>query len=729
MTISTSLFPNGHPAVEENLASAQRIARLLSEPVCRSFGLLPLSYSGGVLSVAVSDLEDTLAANVARKLLGHEIELHQWPIGDIERALDVVFETSGDTLEPESSQASPPDTSTRPGSLPTDPPRRIGELFLELELITEEQLTDALTEQHRTGSRLGEILVASGAVSEQELLAVIADHFNLQRVNLSGYKPEAEVTALIPEPLARGLRCVPLAADESTLYLAVADALEDETIAMLAEHTHLELKELLATRNSIDDLVRDIYGKQYVHTAKQALRESDPDNSADRVLSTAQRYFFIGATVAIALLLVLFTQATLIALVACASAFYLASSLYKARLIYRSLGGGAYIDVTDEEIAALDERDLPVYTILVPLYNEAAIVPRLMAGIGRLNYPKTKLDVRLLCEEDDPETPAAIRALAPPPHFKLVVVPDSQPKTKPKACNYGILQADGKYVVIFDAEDKPEPDQLKRAVVAFRKAEPSLTCLQAKLNYFNPGQNLLTRWFSMEYSMHFDLLLPGLCAVKAPIPLGGTSNHFRTDRLIELGAWDPYNVTEDADLGIRLFKAGYTTSMIDSTTLEEANSDVGNWIRQRSRWIKGYFQTWLVHMRHPVRLCRQIGLRAFTSFNLIVGGAFIFLLNPIFWALTIVFAVTQAGFIQVLFPPFIFYIAAGTLFLGNFMFVFFNVAGTLQQGNFDLTRYALLSPVYWAMMSWAAWKGFIQLIYKPFYWEKTVHGLDEGEEH
>jgi cellulose synthase/poly-beta-1,6-N-acetylglucosamine synthase-like glycosyltransferase len=169
--------------------------------------------------------------------------------------------------------------------------------------------------------------------------------------------------------------------------------------------------------------------------------------------------------------------------------------------------------------------------------------------------------------------------------------------------------------------------------------------------------------------------------------------------------------------------------MIDSTTLEEANSDVGNWIRQRSRWIKGYYQTWLVHMRHPVRLCRQIGIGAFTSFNLIVGGAFIFLLNPVFWLLTLLFAVTQASFIQVLFPDFIFYIAAGTLLLGNFMFVFFNVAGTLQEGNFDLTRYALLSPIYWAMMSWAAWKGFIQLIYKPFYWEKTEHGLDESQEH
>ena len=166
---------------------------------------------------------------------------------------------------------------------------------------------------------------------------------------------------------------------------------------------------------------------------------------------------------------------------------------------------------------------------------------------------------------------------------------------------------------------------------------------------------------------------------------------------------------------------------MDSTTLEEANSDVQNWIRQRSRWIKGYFQTWLVHMRNPVKLLSQLGLKEFISFNLIVGGAFIFLLNPIFWSLTTLFLFTQAGFIQDLFPGFVFYAASSMLFVGNFAFVYLNLAGTMQRGYFELTRYALLSPLYWGLMSWAAWKGFAQLITKPFYWEKTIHGLDGGE--
>jgi cellulose synthase/poly-beta-1,6-N-acetylglucosamine synthase-like glycosyltransferase len=306
-----------------------------------------------------------------------------------------------------------------------------------------------------------------------------------------------------------------------------------------------------------------------------------------------------------------------------------------------------------------------------------------------------------------------------------VVVPDAQPKTKPKACNYGLIHAEGEYVVIYDAEDRPEPDQLKKIVAAFRLAEERIVCIQCKLNYYNSEQNLLTRWFTAEYSHWFDLLMPGLDASDAPIPLGGTSNHFVTERLVELGAWDPYNVTEDADLGIRLFKVGYKTAIIDSTTFEEANSDLYNWVRQRSRWVKGYIQTWLVHMRHPIRLWRTLGMRSFWSFQFMIAGTFVgFLLNPFYWLLTTMWILTHAHFIQQTFPGTVYFLAAMGLFLGNFVFVFINVAGVMRRGLFDLVKFALFSPLYWALMSIGAWKGLLQLFYRPYYWEKTVHGLD-----
>ncbi|MDQ2700041.1 MAG: glycosyltransferase, partial [Actinomycetota bacterium] len=319
---------------------------------------------------------------------------------------------------------------------------------------------------------------------------------------------------------------------------------------------------------------------------------------------------------------------------------------------------------------------------------------------------------------------AAILALNLPPHFKPIVVPESQPQTKPKACNYGLLGAKGKYVVIYDAEDRPDPAQLKKAVLMFENVDDSIVCLQGKLNFFNQQTNYLTRFFSIEYAMLYDLVLPGLDARKDPIPLGGTSNHIRLDRLVEVGGWDPYNVTEDADLGVRLHQAGYRTTMMDSTTYEEANTEIGSWIRQRSRWIKGYIQTWLVYMRNPLRLVSSVGFKGFVSFQLLIGGTFIFLINPIFWLLTTLFALSQAGFIQELFPGWVYYLAAAQLFLGNFVFMYLGMAASARRGDDGLVAYALFLPFYWGLMSIAAWKGFIQLFTNPFYWEKTEHGVD-----
>ena len=688
-------------------------ARLLSEQICRYHRMLPVSYANGVVTIATPDPFDQVAREVATALTGRSVRFVVTPDEDIEAALNETF------------RAMPHEQATEPVTDPTAH-ARIGDLLVARGLATDEQVRAALDEQARTGSRLGDILVHEGIVDEAELVAVLAEQFQLPLVDLSTVEPDPDELDLIPEPLARHLRVVPLAVDDTTLYLAVADALDDDTVAALREHTHLELRGCLATRNSIDELLQRLHGGEYVSVARSELLTRFPEDSANRVLSAGQAVVFGLLAVAFVACLVLWLKPTLIVAMALSSVFYLATSLYKFKLTYDALGHRYEVSVTDEEVAALDERDLPTYTILIPLYREASVVPRLVEGIEGLDYPKTKLDVRLLCEEDDDETVPAIEAMNLPPHFKLVVVPDAQPKTKPKACNYGLLQADGKYVVIYDAEDRPDPDQLKKIVIAFSKVEPSVTCIQAKLNYFNADQNLLTRWFAIEYSMHFDLLLPGLDAQDVPIPLGGTSNHFITDRLIELAAWDPFNVTEDADLGIRLHKAGYKTAMIDSTTLEEANSELNNWIRQRSRWIKGYIQTWLVHMRHPLRLLRQVGLKSWLSFQLTIGGTFIFLLNPIFWALTTLFFFTEWGFIRELFPSVVFYAAAFQLFVGNFVFMYMNVAGCVQRGYFDLAKYALLSPLYWGLMSLAAWKGFLQLFYAPFYWEKTIHGLDQG---
>jgi glycosyltransferase XagB len=249
--------------------------------------------------------------------------------------------------------------------------------------------------------------------------------------------------------------------------------------------------------------------------------------------------------------------------------------------------------------------------------------------------------------------------------------------------------------------------------------------ISAKLGYHNANQNLITRWFTVEYAMWFSQLLPGLVRQGTPLPLGGTSNHFRREALEAVGAWDPYNVTEDADLGIRLHRAGYRTQVIETVTLEEANSDFVNWVKQRSRWYKGYMQTWLVHMRHPRRLWGDVGGWGFVGFNLFVGGTpLLALLNPVFWVMTVSWFLFHPDFIVSIFPGWLYYVSLLCLLIGNFAFVYASMVAARAAGSPALVLAALLSPMYWVMMSIAAIKAVIQLFHAPSFWEKTAHGLD-----
>ncbi|MGH7057380.1 MAG: glycosyltransferase family 2 protein, partial [Acetobacteraceae bacterium] len=307
--------------------------------------------------------------------------------------------------------------------------------------------------------------------------------------------------------------------------------------------------------------------------------------------------------------------------------------------------------------------------------------------------------------------------------FEIIRVPESYPKTKPKACNYAFRFARGDYTVIFDAEDIPEPDQLRKVVALFRASGPEVACIQARLNYFNWNDNFLTRMFTLEYSHWFDYLLPGLHLLRIPIPLGGTSNHFRTKVLQELGGWDPYNVTEDADLGIRLTEAGYRVAVVNSTTFEEATGRLPSWINQRSRWIKGYMQTWLVHMRHPVSLYKRLGFVGFTGFHLFIGfPPFTALINPLLWATFVVSLLIGPSRVAALFPAPVLILAVFDLLIGNAMSIYFNLVAVAKRQWFGLVPWGMLAPLYWALHSIAAYKALAQLIHNPHYWEKTTHG-------
>lgn len=455
--------------------------------------------------------------------------------------------------------------------------------------------------------------------------------------------------------------------------------------------------------------------------------ELDYNQTALYTISPMQKLIGGSLLVILAELLLLDWHSTIVGILAVITTLYFADLLFGFFLIYRSFSKSPEIKISDREIKEAGAKNWPKYTIFCPLYKEWEVLPQFVTAISRLNYPKNKLQVMLLLEEDDTETIEHARAFRLPKNFEIVVVPNSKPKTKPKAMNYGLKYATGDFITIYDAEDVPEPSQLKKAVLAFRKAGERVVCIQAKLNFYNPHQNILTRVFTAEYSLWFDLILTGLQSINAPIPLGGTSNHFRKKDLLLLKGWDAFNVTEDCDLGMRLVKSGYRTAIVESTTHEEANSDNVNWFWQRTRWIKGYAQTYLVHMRDPKSFITGWKNPNIVFFQLLVGGSFLAMLfNPLMWIITLtyfIFRVQVGGFIETLFPPAVLYMGVICLIFGNFLAMYYYMIGCAKRGYEDIIKYAFLIPFYWIAMSFASWIALYKLIREPHFWSKTKHGL------
>ena len=435
---------------------------------------------------------------------------------------------------------------------------------------------------------------------------------------------------------------------------------------------------------------------------------------------------YIGAIVVVTVgLCVAFPHQVLPVLTGLIALAYVASTVDRNYLMISGITNPSLVKISDAEALAIPDDELPYYTVLLPVYDEPSIVTNLINGVGRIDYPAERLELLLLVEEDDPATQEALIG-APMQGVRVVIVPDSQPKTKPKACNYGMSLPDlrGEYMTIYDAEDIPDPLQLRRAVVAFQRAPANIGCLQGRLGYFNERQNLLTRWFTLEYDQWFGVVLPSIERLKSVVPLGGTSNHIRTQIWRDVGGWDQFNVTEDADLGVRLARHGYRTQILDSVTLEEANSDVVNWIRQRSRWYKGYLQTMIVHLRNPIQLRREIGTAAMLRFINMTGGIpTTAVINLVFGFLLLTWVAGRPSLMGLLFPSATYYVLL-TLFLVATPFsLFVGLLLAHASGKPHLWWAALLAPLYWVLQSLAAVKAFYQLVFRPSFWEKTVHGL------
>lgn len=400
-----------------------------------------------------------------------------------------------------------------------------------------------------------------------------------------------------------------------------------------------------------------------------------------------------------------------------------ASVAFLACVLVRVLALGVARPLRLPPLRPVVPSDQPVYSVLIALYKEREVVPQLLTALGKLQWPRSKLEIKLVCEADDHETLTALRSQKLRPWVEVVEVPPGLPRTKPKALNYALPLCSGEFVTLYDAEDRPHPLQLVEAWQRFRQDGDDLACVQAPLVVTNASASFFSRMFAFEYSGLFRGLLPMLSRYRLVLPLGGTSNHFRRSALIEVGGWDGYNVTEDADLSLRLKRLGYRTSTIEYPTLEDGPEELLIWMPQRVRWFKGWIQTWLVHMRSPRYLLREIGLRSFLMAQILFAGMIVSaMVHPILVATVLYMPAKLAWTGSLAFTEAL----AATIGLSNIVIGYgaFILLGWLTltlREKASLIKIVAMTPLYWMLLSVAAWWAVWEIYRRPHHWNKTPH--------
>ena len=479
-----------------------------------------------------------------------------------------------------------------------------------------------------------------------------------------------------------------------------ADSLREGPLATIADVSPCEQDRLLAEHG---EAVAD-------HMANHFSRRA-PHLAARSGFARWQRAAGVAAALGVVALLVVAPLVLLIVLAGAITVITAAQVVIAVAARWRRPRAAA-----PGRAAAVPDAGLPAYTILVPAYHEQDVIGGMVRCLEQLDYPQDRLEALILVERRDTATKQAIADADPAPFIRVVEIPPGTPQTKPRSCNAGLLLAKGDLIVIYDAEDRPDPGQLRVVAAQFAAADDTLACVQAKLMVANAGQNFITRQFALEYCLRYELTLPGLARLGLPIPLGGTSNHFRTAVLRELGGWDAWNVTEDADLGMRCTALGYRVEVADSVTYGEMPHRIGAWTKQRTRWLKGFMVTALVHTRNPARTWRTFGRAGtVTMLTFMAGTPLLYLAQPIVLALWI------SGYKGLTAQ----HLPAGSIVPDVQLAVFTAwtalVAAAARRHKLASAVFAPLLPAYWAMHWTASWRGLYQLIRAPFLWEKTPH--------
>ncbi|MEP1444015.1 MAG: glycosyltransferase family 2 protein [Hyphomicrobiales bacterium] len=562
-------------------------------------------------------------------------------------------------------------------------------------------------------------LIASGHLNAEVYYRLLAHHLGLPF--LRSINPALVEIDLSDRHIISKLRENPrllLRPTTGTTKLVLAPQ-QHEARDLLSRLTHApELKErfFIASPSTIKDALLDHLKTPLEQHASSTMRKFMPQFSAFKVNKSIMLWVCTAAL--IGLLALVFSGQHIVVV----SAGLILSLLFFVAICIRLL---AALDLRHNKAqipipTRTPDQQLPVYSVLVALYKEANIVPDLVAALNDIDWPRTKLDIKLVIEEDDLATKHALeQATAGNCIFSIVVVPAGTTKTKPRALNYALAIARGEFVVIYDAEDRPDPQQLRAAYHRFLHADISTACIQAPLVIDNANRRWLSTMFEIEYASLFDGLLPALSSWRAPVMLGGTSNHFRCNVLRAVGGWDPHNVTEDADLGIRLKRFGHNVEMIDVPTFEEAPENYGVWLKQRTRWFKGWMQTSIVHLRNPKRTLNELGFARFLSLQLYSSLLLISALGHLFF-LAYLGGQLALGILGG--PHYVFFLLTANLIFAYLVHMFLAYRALAYRGKQKLFIYSLTLPLYWPLLSIAAWRALFQLYSAPHFWEKTPHG-------
>ncbi|MEP5632758.1 MAG: glycosyltransferase [Tateyamaria sp.] len=601
----------------------------------------------------------------------------------------------------------------------------VGAQLVNAGFIDQATLLRALATQRQIDAPLGEILVAEGHVQRSDVHKVLAIQHNTDFINLVRNPPAPPMAHVFSATICQRFGVVPWRWIGTTLLVATSRPDRMKALVDALPPDSAELLPVIANQEEINRQIGVLHGAEL---AQNAVTKA-PERMSCRRWSTGTTWgtlHQISVAVACLALAVAFPAWFATILIGWAVVTLALTTTLKALAI------GALVThrvpASTEPIAPIPIARQPRVSVMVPLFKEDRIAEALIRRLEKLTYPKALLEVILVLEAKDSITRATLEHTDLPNWMRVIEVPDDGTiTTKPRALNYALDFCDGDIIGVWDAEDAPEPDQLEKVVAHFANAAPKVACVQGILDYYNPRQNWIARCFTIEYASWWRLVLPGVARLGLVIPLGGTTLFFRRHILEELGGWDAHNVTEDADLGIRLARSGYTTDLISTVTYEEANCRAWPWVKQRSRWMKGYLVTYFVHMRDPIALLRDLGFVRFVGLQVMfLATVSQFATLPLLWSFWLpalglphpVITTLGAG---VVWPLAFFFIAA------ELLNIVIGLLAVSDQNRRHLLPWVVTLIFYFPLGALAAYKALYELVTNPFYWDKTQHGHGESE--